>query len=109
MIAIARAILKDAPIIVLDEATASQDAENEVWIQEAISRLTQNKTVILIAHRLNAVRNADQILVMEKGTIQERGRHEELLQADGIYAKLWNAYRKTQAWHMQREKEESAI
>jgi ATP-binding cassette subfamily B protein len=108
-IALARAILKNAPIIVLDEATASQDAENEVWIQEVISRLTQNKTVILIAHRLNAVRNADQILVMEKGTIQERGRHEELLQADGIYTKLWNAYRKTQAWHMQREKEETAI
>lgn len=108
-IALARAILKNAPIIVLDEATASQDAENEVWIQEAISRLTQNKTVILIAHRLNAVRNADQILVMEKGTIQERGRHEELLQADGIYAKLWNAYRKTQVWHMHREKEETAI
>ena len=99
-IALARVFLKSAPIIVLDEATASQDAENEALIQDAISRLIQGKTVLLIAHRLGTVRHADQILVMDRGIITERGTHETLLAENGLYAQLWNAYCGTQDWHI---------
>ena len=99
-IALARVFLKNAPIIVLDEATASQDAENEALIQDAISRLIQGKTVLLIAHRLGTVRHADQILVMDRGIITERGTHETLLAENGLYAQLWNAYCGTQDWHI---------
>ena len=99
-IALARVFLKNAPIIVLDEATASQDAENEALIQDAISRLIQGKTVLLIAHRLGTVRHADQILVMDRGIIAERGTHETLLAENGLYAQLWNAYCGTQDWHI---------
>jgi ATP-binding cassette subfamily B protein len=99
-IALARVFLKNAPIIVLDEATASQDAENEALIQDAISRLIQGKTVLLIAHRLGTVRHADQILVMDRGIIAERGTHEALLAENGLYAQLWNAYCGTQDWHI---------
>ena len=99
-IALARVFLKNAPIIVLDEATASQDADNEALIQDAISRLIQGKTVLLIAHRLGTVRHADQILVMDRGIIAERGTHEALLAENGLYAQLWNAYCGTQDWHI---------
>ena len=84
-ISIARAILKDAPIIILDEATASVDPENEREIQQAIAELTKNKTILMIAHRLSTIRNADQILVLDKGCIVQRGTHRALIQQEGLY------------------------
>lgn len=88
-ISIARCILKDAPIVILDEATANIDADNEFYIQEAISELVKDKTLLVIAHRLNTVKAADQILVVDKGRIAEQGKHEELLNNNGIYSKLY--------------------
>ena len=87
-ISIARAILKDAPIVILDEATASVDPENERELQQAISELTKNKTLLMIAHRLNTVRGADQILVLENGQIVQRGKHQELIQQKGLYRRF---------------------
>ncbi len=87
-ISIARCILKDAPIIILDEATASVDADNERAIQEAISELCRNKTLLVIAHRLKTIRDADQILVITDGQIRESGTHESLMEAGGIYARM---------------------
>ena len=97
-IAIARAIVKDAPIIVLDEATASSDPENEYLIQKAFEKLIQNKTVVMIAHRLSTIRNADQILVMEKGCLIESGTHDELLKMGGKYAQMWSSYTESINW-----------
>ncbi|MBX7266832.1 ABC transporter ATP-binding protein [Micromonospora sp. Llam7] len=88
-ISIARALLKDAPVVVLDEATASTDPENEVWIQEAVANLAAGRTLLVIAHRLTTVRDADQIVVMTDGRVTESGRHDELLGAGGTYAGLW--------------------
>ena len=87
-ISIARALLKDAPIVILDEATASVDPENEALIQSAISELTRGKTVVVIAHRLATIENADQILVVEGGTVVQRGTHEQLLAEEGTYRKF---------------------
>lgn len=84
-ISIARCILKDAPIIILDEATASVDTDNESYIQEAITELVKGKTLLVIAHRLNTIRNADQILVISDGKIAQKGTHEQLMQMNGIY------------------------
>ena len=84
----------------MDEATASQDEESETLIKEAINRLVDGKTVVIIAHRLNTISNADQILVMENGKIVERGNHNTLLEKNGVYSKLWNTYRKTLDWHI---------
>ena len=89
-IAIARAMLKNPPILVLDEATSALDSESEKLVQEAIETLMKNRTVILIAHRLSTVINADQIIVIDKGTIAEVGKHQELLDRNGIYTKLYN-------------------
>lgn len=87
-ISIARAILKDAPVVILDEATASVDPENERELQQAISELTKNKTLLMIAHRLNTIREADQILVLENGQIVQRGKHQELIQQEGLYRRF---------------------
>ena len=87
-ISIARCILKDSPIVILDEATASVDADNERAIQEAISELCKNKTLLVIAHRLKTIKDADQILVVSEGKIIERGNHDKLMEEGGIYARM---------------------
>lgn len=97
-VALARAILKDAPLIVLDEATAFADAENEHQIQIAFEKLTKGKTVLMIAHRLSTVQNADEILVFQGGKITERGAHDELLRQNGVYASMWNHYQTSISW-----------
>ena len=99
-ISIARAMMKDAPVIVLDEATANVDPENEKELVEAIHQLTKNKTIIMIAHRLKTVRNADQILVVEKGKITQRGTHEELVKTDGTYRNFINIREKAVSWKL---------
>ncbi|TNJ61372.1 ABC transporter ATP-binding protein [Paenibacillus hemerocallicola] len=99
-ISVARAILKNAPILVLDEATAFADPENEYEMQLALKALMKNKTVIVIAHRLSTIQDAEQILVMESGKIVERGRHEALLSANGLYGRMWRSYRHATQWHM---------
>lgn len=106
-IAVARAILKDAPILVLDEATSFADSENEYLMQEALSELVKDKTVIMIAHRLNTIENANQILVISDGKIAERGTHEDLIFADGIYKRLFDIYKKTNIWQMDIEGSEN--
>ena len=99
-ISIARAMLKDADIIIFDEATANIDPENEDKLKEAIESLTKNKTVIMIAHRLKTIRNADQILVLKDGEIVERGNHEELIKNNGLYSDLINAKAKAESWKL---------
>lgn len=106
-IAVARAILKDAPILVLDEATSFADSENEYLMQEALSELVKDKTVIMIAHRLNTIEHANQILVISDGKIAERGKHEDLIVADGIYKRLFDIYKKTNIWQMDIEGSEN--
>ena len=100
-VVLARAILKDAPIVVLDEATAFADPENEVLIQRALAELTRGKTVLMIAHRLSTVANADAILVLEGGRLVERGTHADLLAAGGLYARMWDDYRTSAAWRIE--------
>lgn len=100
-IALARAILKDAPIIVLDEATAFADPENEALIQKALSVLTQGKTVLMIAHRLTTVVGADCIYVIDKGELVEQGSHQELIEKDGLYARMWTDYRQSASWRIE--------
>lgn len=102
-IALARAILQDAPVIVLDEATSFSDPENEHLILRAIERLTQGKTVLMIAHRLSTVTAADKIVVLGAGHALEAGTHEELLAADGVYASMFAEYSRSTAWKIQRE------
>lgn len=99
-IAIARAMLKDAPIIVLDEATAYIDPENEDRLQKAIEALTRNKTILKIAHRLKTVRSADQILVLDGGKIVQHSRHEELIRQPGIYADFVGGKKETAGWKL---------
>ena len=99
-ISIARAIMKDSPIIILDEATANVDPENERDLMEAVKELTKEKTVIMIAHRLKTVRNADQIVVINKGRIAEQGKHEELIAKGGIYAKFIDTRKEAVSWKL---------
>lgn len=99
-ISIARAILKDAQIILLDEATASLDPENEVEVQKAIDTLIKGRTVIAIAHKLKTIMNADRIIVLKEGKIEEEGTHGELMQAGGLYARLWQLQESTSGWKL---------
>lgn len=99
-ISIARAMLKDAPIIILDEATANVDAENEKQLQDAIEELTRNKTIIMIAHRLKTVRNADQILVVDDGKIVQRGDHHSLIKEEGIYKQFIDVRKEAVGWQL---------
>ena len=99
-ISIARCILKDAPIVILDEATASVDTDNESYIQEAISELVKGKTLLVIAHRLNTIQNADQILVIDNGQIAQQGNHEELLIQPGIYQDFVNIRKSAAGWSL---------
>lgn len=103
-ISIARAILKDTPIIILDEATSSVDPENEAELQQAIEKLTEDKTVIIIAHRLKTVRNAQQIVVIANGGIAQRGTHQELMTQPGIYADFVNIREKAVNWKISSSK-----
>lgn len=99
-VALASAILKDAPIVVLDEATAFADPENEAMIQKAFATLTKDRTVIMIAHRLSTVIGADKIIVLDNGKVAEEGTHTELVQAGGLYARMWNEYNQAVKWRI---------
>ncbi|WP_454665258.1 ABC transporter ATP-binding protein [Acidilutibacter cellobiosedens] len=101
-IAIARAIVKDAPIVVLDEATAFSDPENEYLIQRAFEKLMQGKTVIMIAHRLSTIRSANKIIVMDKGRLIEQGSHDELIAIEGKYFHMWNMYTQSLNWKINK-------
>ncbi|HML59407.1 MAG TPA: ABC transporter ATP-binding protein [Solidesulfovibrio sp.] len=97
-ISIARALLKDAPVILLDEATAALDPENEIYIQEALDRLVEDKTVVVIAHRLNTIVEADHIIVLDDGMIVQQGKHNRLMQENGLYRRLWDEQQKFKSW-----------
>lgn len=99
-LSIARALLKDAPIVLLDEATASLDPESESFIQQAISKLIQDKTVIVIAHRLRTIKDADKIIVLHEGMVEEEGTHSQLLQRSGLYHKLFTIQQKSLGWSL---------
>ncbi len=101
-ITIARAILRNTPIVVLDEATAFADSQNEEKILKALSNLTVNKTVIMVAHRLSTIKDADQIIVFDKGEIIEIGKHNELLENGSVYKKLWMNYQKANCWNFEK-------
>ena len=101
--ALARAVLKDAPIVILDEATAFADAENEHQIQLAFEKLTNGKTVLMIAHRISTIQDADKILVFDQGRIIERGTHESLLAQNGTYASMWKDYQRSIHWKVEKE------
>ncbi|MEM8858654.1 MAG: ABC transporter ATP-binding protein [Chloroflexota bacterium] len=103
-ITIARAILQDSPIVVLDEATAFADPENEAKIHTAIAHLTAGKTLVVVAHRLSTIQDADQIVVLDKGMVAEVGQHDELVAAGGIYANLWDKFNEAQGWGLRRGK-----
>ena len=103
--ALARAILKNAPVIVLDEATAFADPENEALIQKALKTLTEGRTVIMIAHRLSTVVGADRIVVLEGGKVVEEGTHDELAKGGGLYERMWKEYNQAVRWKIASAKE----
>lgn len=105
-LSIARAFLKNAPILILDEATAFADPDNEVLVQKAFEKLSKNKTVVMIAHRLSTITNADCIYVLGNGHIVESGKHEELLETKGVYAHMWHQYNQSVKWKVQKGDEE---
>lgn len=105
-LSIARAFLKNAPILILDEATAFADPDNEVLVQKTFEKLSKNKTVIMIAHRLSTITHADCIYVLENGQIVESGKHEELLKIKGVYEHMWHQYNQSVKWKVQKEDEE---
>ena len=100
---IARAVLKNAPVLILDEATAYADPDNEVKVQAAFSELSKGKTVIMIAHRLSTVQNADCIYVIADGKIVESGMHNELMKKNGLFAKMQNDYQSSVKWKVSNE------
>ena len=102
-IAVARAMLKDAPVLILDEATSYADSKNEYLIQEALAELVKDKTVIMIAHRLGTIKNAQQILVLSEGQIVERGTHESLMKEEGVYRKMFSIFDEVRSWKMKQE------
>jgi ATP-binding cassette subfamily B protein IrtA len=102
-IALARVVLKNPPVILLDEATSYADAENETLMQEAFSKLMVNKTVVVIAHRLSTIVGADQIFVIDKGRVAETGTHRELLKLNGLYTSMWNAHTRAKQWRLEKE------
>ena len=108
-IVLARAILKDAPIVVLDEATAFADPENEQLIRKALAHLTQGKTVLMIAHRLTTVQDADSIVVVDNGEIVEQGTHKELLSKEKYYHRMWNEYQQSVSWKLSSIKSHKVI
>lgn len=97
-LSIARALLKDAPVVLLDEATASLDTENETLIQRAVGALCTGKTVIVIAHRLRTIANADKIVVLDDGNIVEEGAHNDLVSSNGLYRHLWDLQLRSSSW-----------
>ena len=97
-IAIAHAMLRDAPVVILDEASAFADPECEAQVQAAFREMAKGRTVIMIAHRLSTVRNADRIYVLKDGRVEEQGKHEELLEKHGLYAQMWTEYQKAVNW-----------
>lgn len=97
-LAIARAILKNAPVVILDEATAFTDPENEEQLQQSIARLTKGKSLLVIAHRLSTIRDADQIILLEKGKVAAKGTHDELLRTNALYKNMWEAHIGAKAW-----------
>ena len=102
-IAVAKAMLKDAPVLILDEATSYADSKNECLMQEALAELVKDKTVIMIAHRLGTIKNAQQILVLSEGQIVERGTHESLMKKEGVYRKMVSIFDEVRSWKMQQE------
>ena len=108
-IAIARAVLKNAPILILDEATAFADPDNEVRVQQALSALSNGKTVIMIAHRLSSITNADCIYVLQDGEIAESGTHEELIRKNGIFTRMWKNYSEAAEWKILNENKELEV
>ena len=97
-IAIARAMLKNSPILILDEATAFADPDNEAKVQAAFERLSQGKTVIMIAHRLSSVTGVDRVYVLKNGQINQSGKHDELAESGGLYAHMWEKYNQSVNW-----------
>ena len=102
-IAVARAMLKNAPVLILDEATSYADSKNECLFQEALAELVKDKTVIMIAHRLGTIKNAQQILVLSEGQIVERGTHESLMKKEGVYRKMFSIFDEVRSWQMKQE------